>query len=92
MKGKVHGYGGRMTLWERLYLGEIFRGLGITIRHVIRNLLHTGDMPTAQYPEEHRTYNPRFPGRHRLMKREGRTPRPVGSAAGSQPAAEGGMP
>lgn len=77
MKGKVHGYGGRMTLWERLYLGEIFRGLGITIRHVIRNLLHTGDMPTVQYPEEHRTYSPRFRGRHRLMKREDGTPRCV---------------
>ncbi|MBA4377498.1 MAG: NADH-quinone oxidoreductase subunit I [Gemmatimonas sp.] len=77
MNGKVHGYGGRMTLVERLYLGEILRGLGITIRHVIRNLLHTGDMPTVQYPEERRAYSERFRGRHRLMKREDGTPRCV---------------
>ena len=77
MNGKVHGYGGKMTLWERLYLGEIFRGLGITIRHVIRNLLHTGDLPTVQYPEERRAYSERFRGRHRLMKREDGTPRCV---------------
>ncbi|MDO9172789.1 MAG: NADH-quinone oxidoreductase subunit I [bacterium] len=77
MNGKVHGYGGKMTLGERLYLGEIFRGLGITIRHVIRNLLHTGDLPTVQYPEERRAYSERFRGRHRLMKREDGTPRCV---------------
>jgi NADH-quinone oxidoreductase subunit I len=77
MNGKVHGYGGRMTLAERLYLGEIFRGLGITIRHVVRNLLHTGDLPTVQYPEERRAYSERFRGRHRLMKREDGTPRCV---------------
>ena len=77
MNGKQHGYGRRMTLAERLYVGEILRGLGITIRHVIRNILHTSEMPTVQFPEEHRDYSPRFRGRHRLMKREDGSPRCV---------------
>lgn len=74
---KVHSYGGKPTLAERLYLPEIFRGLGITIRHVVRNILHMGDMPTVQYPEEHRDYSERFRGRHRLMQREDGSPRCV---------------
>lgn len=74
---KVHSYGGRLTLAERMYLPEIFRGLGITIRHLVRNVLHMGDMPTVQYPEEHRSYSDRFRGRHRLMQREDGSPRCV---------------
>jgi NADH-quinone oxidoreductase subunit I len=66
-----------MSFWERLYIGEIFRGLGITIRHVIRNILHTSEMPTLQYPEEKRVYSPRFRGRHRLMQRDDGSPRCV---------------
>ena len=74
---KQHRYGKKMTLWESLYIGEIFRGLGITIKHVIRNVFHTSDMPTVQYPEEHRQYSDRFRGRHRLMQREDGSPRCV---------------
>ncbi len=77
MNGKTHGYGGDMDLRERLYVGEIFRGLRITIRHVLRNIFHTKDMPTVQYPEEKPVYSDRFRGRHRLMKREDGTPRCV---------------
>jgi len=74
---KVHSYGGKMTFVERLYLPEIFRGLGITIKHVFRNIFHMGEMPTVQYPEEHREYSDRFRGRHRLMKRDDGSPRCV---------------
>ena len=66
-----------MTFWERTYLPEVFRGMGITIKHVIHNLLHTSEMPTVQYPEEHRSYSPRFRGRHRLMQRDDGSPRCV---------------
>jgi NADH-quinone oxidoreductase subunit I len=74
---KLHPYGKKMTFWESLYIGEIFRGMGITIKHVIRNIFHTSEMPTVQYPEEHYEYSDRFRGRHRLMKREDGTPRCV---------------
>ncbi len=74
---KVHPYGGEMSFWERTYLPEIFRGLGITIRHVVRNIFRMSEMPTVQYPEEHRSYSPRFRGRHRLMQREDGSPRCV---------------
>ena len=67
----------RQTFRESIYIWEVLRGLGITIRHLIRNVLHMGDLPTVQYPEEKRVYSGRFRGRHRLMKREDGTPRCV---------------
>ena len=62
---------------EKLYFPEILRGLGVTIRHLLHNILHTADMPTMQYPEEKRVYSDRFRGRHHLMKREDGSPRCV---------------
>lgn len=71
--------GGRKktTFREAIYIWEILRGLGITIRHLIRNVFHMGRMPTLQYPEEKRVYGPRFRGRHRLVPREDGSPRCV---------------
>ena len=62
---------------ENIYLVEVVRGLAVTIRHLVANILHTDDMPTMQYPEEKRVYGERFRGRHRLMKREDGSPRCV---------------
>ena len=45
---------------ESIYLWEILRGLGVTARHLVRNIFHTGEMPTMQYPEEKRVYGDRF--------------------------------
>ncbi len=67
----------RMRFREALYLLEILRGLGITMRHLLRNLRHTSRMPTLQYPEQKRVYSQRFRGRHRLLKREDGSPRCV---------------
>lgn len=60
-----------------IYVWEVLRGLGITIRHLIRNCLHMKDLPTLQYPDEKRVYGPRFRGRHRLTQREDGSPRCV---------------
>jgi len=62
---------------DKIYFWEILRGLGVTVRHLVHNILHTDDMPTMQYPEEKRVYGPRFRGRHRLMQREDGSPRCV---------------
>jgi NADH-quinone oxidoreductase subunit I len=67
----------RRSLRESLYLWEILRGLGITMKHLLRNVLRTSEMPTMQYPEEKRVYSQRFRGRHRLMQRDDGSPRCV---------------
>jgi len=67
----------KKTLRESLYVWEIIRGLSITARHLLRNLVRMSDMPTMQYPDERRVYSDRFRGRHRLMKREDGSPRCV---------------
>ena len=67
----------RRSFRESLYLWEILRGLGVTARHLIRNIFHTSEMPTLQYPEEKRVYGERFRGRHRLMQRDDGSPRCV---------------
>jgi NADH-quinone oxidoreductase subunit I len=67
----------RFSFRESIYLWEVLRGLGITMRHLMRNILHTRQMPTLQYPEEHRQYSARFRGRHRLVPREDGSPRCV---------------
>ncbi len=67
----------KRSLWEDIYIVEIVKGLVVTIKHLVHNLLHTDEMPTVQYPEEKKVYGPRFRGRHRLMKREDGSPRCV---------------
>jgi NADH-quinone oxidoreductase subunit I len=67
----------RRNLLESAYFIEIVKGLVVTGRHLVRNLLHTKAMPTIQYPDQRRPYSPRFRGRHRLMKREDGSPRCV---------------
>ncbi len=75
--GKAHGYGEDMSPVERVYVGEVLRGLWITIKHLLRNIFYMKDMPTVQYPEEKLSYSDRFRGRHRLMQRDDGSPRCV---------------
>lgn len=60
----------RMTLWERLYVPEIIRGMAITGMHFLRNLVHMDRRMTVEYPEEERVLPPGYRAEHRLMKRE----------------------
>lgn len=64
-----------MTLWERLYLGEIVRGLTITMRHLLRNLFNPRKMMTIQYPEQRLAIPEHYRSEHRLMHRADGTPR-----------------
>jgi NADH-quinone oxidoreductase subunit I len=57
-------------LWEQLYLPELIRGVGITLRHFFVNTFGSREIVTVRYPEEKREYPARFRGVHRLMRRE----------------------
>lgn len=58
----------RYTLGDRLYFPAIFKGLGITLRHFIKNLF-SGSDAIVSYPEERREYSHRFRGHHILTTR-----------------------
>lgn len=65
---------GKLTLWERLYVPEILRGLGITARHFFTNLwgfiVGKPRIATVQYPEQRVEYPPAFRGMPVLVARE----------------------
>ena len=68
------------SAYERSYLPEIVRGLGITLRHLFVNLFGrraTRPLQTVRYPEQRRIYPPRFRGQHRLLPRLDGSPRCV---------------
>ncbi len=60
----------KMTLWERIYLPEILRGLVITGRHFFKNLFNIKKRITIEYPEETKKLSSNYRAEHRLMKRE----------------------
>lgn len=58
---------------EASFLSATAKGLGITLRHFLKNTFSrrkNSDIETVQYPEEKVVYPERFRGLHRLMKRE----------------------
>ncbi len=67
-----------LTLWERLYVFEVIRGLGITTKHFISNMIGFVVPPTGKkrsvftvyYPEEKVTLPPAYRGRPVLVARE----------------------
>lgn len=77
-----------LTLLERLYVGEVIRGLWLTFGHFARNMfVHIATLfglskgrrgaETYQYPEERRPVAPRLRSLHRLTKRPDGAPRCV---------------
>lgn len=68
------------SLWEKIYLLEVVRGLFITIGHLAVNFcgLKNGRVGmTYQYPEIPKPINSLWRGEHRLMFREDGRPRCV---------------
>lgn len=60
----------KITLWERIYLPEIVRGMAITAWHFINNFVHMNRRITIEYPDEEKQLPPGYRAEHRLMKRE----------------------
>jgi len=59
----------RKLSWaERLYL-PLLAGLGVTLRHMVRNIFRPGERYTIEYPEERREYSHRYRGHHILTTR-----------------------
>ncbi|HJW92182.1 MAG TPA: NADH-quinone oxidoreductase subunit I, partial [Thermoanaerobaculia bacterium] len=67
-----------LSLSDRLYLPQIVKGMFITLRHLLKNLLSFGKtLPIISYPEVKRVYSERFRGRHILTTRDDGTTRCV---------------
>ncbi len=64
-----------MKTTERLYIGEVLKGLFVTMGHVLKNLRNPQGMPVVFFPEQQKDLPPATRGRHRLMKREDESPR-----------------
>lgn len=63
----------KSTLWEKSYIPEIIRGLGVTTTHFFRNLSPIKENRTTftrEYPEVPTVYPERYRGLHRLMLRD----------------------
>ncbi len=66
-----------LGVWERLYIGEIVKGLMTTFGHAAKSLTNPGHFPTLQYPEQQPDIPRDYRSRHRLMKRADGSPRCV---------------
>ncbi len=77
-----------LSFLERIYVVSVAQGLGLTARHFASNFsrhflralgfnVGKGQTVTYEYPEERRPYARRLRTRHRLVRRNDRTPRCV---------------
>ena len=58
------------SLYEKLYLVEVFKGMRVTLGHFIRNLLDNSKLLVRHYPEQQPEITARWRGRHRLTTHE----------------------
>jgi len=65
VREKYLGSNDRMSFWDRLYLPAIFKGMAVTLKHMLFS-----KSVTTQYPEEKRVIAPRYRGRHVLKRDE----------------------
>jgi NADH-quinone oxidoreductase subunit I len=66
-----------LRFWQRFYLVEVLKGLGVTLRHFLGNLFGRKYTVTVEWPEVKREYSERLRGRHVLLTRPDGTPRCV---------------
>jgi len=68
---------GKLSVSERTYLVNVVKGMFLTLRHLVKNIVHFKRLPIISYPEVKRVYSERFRGRHILTTREDGTTRCV---------------
>ncbi|MGV8041997.1 MAG: NuoI/complex I 23 kDa subunit family protein [Thermoanaerobaculaceae bacterium] len=66
-----------MGFFQKLYVIEILKGLGVTLRHFLGNVFRRTYTVTVEWPEVKREYSERMRGRHILLAREDGSPRCV---------------
>lgn len=67
----------KLRFTQRLYLVEVLKGMAVTLRHFLGNLLRRRYTVTVEWPEVKRQYSERMRGRHMLLAREDGSPRCV---------------
>lgn len=60
----------KLTFVQQLYIFEIFKGMAITMSHLIKNILAPSQMMTVEFPEEKKEIPVTHRSEHRLMLRE----------------------
>ena len=60
--------------WERAYVFELVRGLGVTLRHALLSWITPSHRRTWEYPEVKRPIADRFRGIHELRRRPDGSP------------------
>lgn len=60
----------KLTFWQRLYIFEVAKGMWITLRHLLKNLIAPSKMMTYEYPEKKKPIDDTHRSEHRLMERE----------------------
>jgi len=59
----------KLTIWDRLWLPGILRGMAITARHFLTNLIHIDRRITVEYPEQKKKLPPGYRAEPRLTLR-----------------------
>lgn len=65
----------KLNFWQKIYLVEIFKGMLITIRHLLKNLFNPSKMQTYSWPEVKKPIDEGYRSEHRLMLRDDDTVR-----------------
>ena len=60
----------RLSFLQKIYIWEIIKGLMITMRHLIKNILNPSKMMTYEWPEQKKPIDETHRSEHRLMLRE----------------------
>ncbi len=65
------------NLKDNIYIIEIVKGLGVTIKHMLKNLVNLNRMPVIDYPNQKKGIPEGYRGKHRLTQRENGDPKCV---------------
>ncbi len=59
----------KLSILDRLYIGAVFKGMWITLKHAVGNIFHQDRILTYEYPEMKKPVPENYRAEHRLMQR-----------------------